>query len=186
MVTIAQLWMPVLLAAVAVFIVSSVIHMALPWHAGDFKKLPQEDQVLGALRPFSIAPGDYMGPRPDSMKDMGSEAFKQKLALGPRVIMTVMPPGTFGMGKNLAAWFVYALVLAAVVGGMDCLLFRTGADWHDVFHVSLIAGTLAYGGAHWQAWIWYDKNLVTTVKNTIDAVIYAAVTAGLLAFFWPS
>lgn len=186
MVTIAQLWLPVLLSAVAVFIASSVIHMALPWHKGDYKKLPQEDQALAALRQLAIPPGDYMGPRPDSMKDMGSDAFKQKAALGPRVIMTIMPAGSFGMGKNLAAWFVYSLILAAVVGGMDCLVFRAGADGHNVFHVSLIAGTLAYSGALWQQSIWYNRSLGATLRSSIDGLVYALITAGLLAYFWPS
>jgi hypothetical protein len=186
MVDVLQLWLPILLAAIGVFVVSSVIHMLTPWHKGDYRKLPQEDQVLSALRPFAVPPGDYMGPQPASMADMNSEAFKQKAALGPRVMLTVFPGGSLGMGKNLAGWFVYSLLIAAIVAGLDCLVFPRGADGHDIFHVSLIVGALAYAGGLWQMAIWYHRSLVTTVKSTIDGLIYAAITAGLLAWFWPS
>jgi hypothetical protein len=183
---VTELWLPIVLSAVLVFIASSVIHMLLPWHKSDYRKLPQEEQMLAALRGFSIAPGDYMGPRPGSMSDMNSDAFKQKLTLGPRLIMTVLPAGSFGMGRNLAGWFVYALLIAAIVACLDCLVFPRGAESHDVFHVSLIAGSLAYAGGLWQMSIWYHRSVMTTVKSTIDGIIYAAITAGCLVWFWPS
>ena len=45
------LWLPILVSAVIVFVVSSIIHMASPWHKGDYPKLPNEDKVLEALCP---------------------------------------------------------------------------------------------------------------------------------------
>jgi len=36
MVAIMSLWIPILLSAVIVFIVSSIIHMLLPYHRTDF------------------------------------------------------------------------------------------------------------------------------------------------------
>jgi hypothetical protein len=186
MISITQLWLPILLSAVAIFAVSSLIHMVLPWHKSDYRKLPQEDQVLAALRPFSIPPADYLAPRPDNMQDMGSDAFRQKVTLGPRLVMTVMPSGSFGMARNLVGWFIYTLLIAAIVGGLCCLVFPAGADGHNVFHVALIAGALAYAGGLWQMSIWYHRSIATTVRSTIDGIIYAAIIAGLLAYFWPS
>ncbi len=37
-----ELWLPILLSAVFVFIVSSIIHMALPIHKGDYGKLTNQ------------------------------------------------------------------------------------------------------------------------------------------------
>ena len=45
MVAVTQLLLPILLSAVLVFVVSAIIHMFTPWHAGDFAKLPDEDKV---------------------------------------------------------------------------------------------------------------------------------------------
>src|SRR5262249_36946718 len=56
------LWLPILVAAVIVFVLSAIVHMMLPYHKSDFSKLPSEDAAMDALRPFNIPPGDYMVP----------------------------------------------------------------------------------------------------------------------------
>src|SRR5258708_920215 len=45
-----SLWLPVVVSAVAVFIVSSIVHMVLRYHRADYKRLPDEDSVAAALR----------------------------------------------------------------------------------------------------------------------------------------
>ncbi len=45
-----DLWLPILLSAVFVFIASSVIHMMTPMHKKDYEKLPNEATVLEGLR----------------------------------------------------------------------------------------------------------------------------------------
>ncbi|MGQ0736860.1 MAG: hypothetical protein ACT4QD_24810, partial [Acidobacteriota bacterium] len=83
MVAVTALWLPILLSAVIVFIASSIIHMLLPYHRTDWKKLAAEDEVMNALRPFKIPPGDYLMPcagSPDAMKD---PAFMEKMNKGP-------------------------------------------------------------------------------------------------------
>ena len=91
MITIASLWLPILLSAVIVFIVSTIIHMGPFWHRGDYPRMPRETEVLNALRPFAIPPGDYFLPRPGGREEMRSPEFQEKVAKGPVAIMTVMP-----------------------------------------------------------------------------------------------
>jgi hypothetical protein len=55
-----DLWLPILLASVAVFIVSSVIHMAPLWHKNDYPRVPDEDKVR------SVAPTRHPASTPDS------------------------------------------------------------------------------------------------------------------------
>lgn len=62
MVPLGSLLMPILLSAVIVFVASSILHMVLPFHRSDFRKLPSEDGAMEALRRFNIPPGDYMVP----------------------------------------------------------------------------------------------------------------------------
>jgi hypothetical protein len=33
--------------------------------------------------------------------------------------------------------------------------------------------------------IWYSRSVATTLRSTIDGLIYAAITAATLAYFWP-
>jgi hypothetical protein len=103
---ILELWLPLLIASVIVFVASSIIHMALPWHKSDYPKIPSEDKVMDSLRPLAIPPGDYMVPRCASQKDMRTPEFQEKLKQGPVMVVTVLPGGGFSMGRNLALWFL--------------------------------------------------------------------------------
>ena len=66
MTPVSALWLPILLSAVIVFVMSSIIHMLSPWHRSDYPKMPREEEVRDALRPLAIPPGDYMVPRPST------------------------------------------------------------------------------------------------------------------------
>ena len=79
MVPIPELWLPILLSAVAVFILSSIIHMVLKYHNKDFKKLPDEEPVMDDLRKYNIPPGEYYFQRAKDMKEMGSPEFIEKM-----------------------------------------------------------------------------------------------------------
>ena len=106
MVGILALWLPILLSAVIVFVVSSIIHMASPWHKNDYPRMPNEDQVRNALRPLAIPPGDYMVPRPTAREEMRSPEFAEKVKQGPNMIVTVLPNGPWSMKANLTQWFL--------------------------------------------------------------------------------
>ena len=45
-----SLWLPILLSAVVVFVISSLIHMVFKWHASDYNALANEDAVRDAIR----------------------------------------------------------------------------------------------------------------------------------------
>ena len=83
MVSLMSLWLPILLSAILVFVASSVIHMVLPYHHTDYRKLPGEDETMDALRRLNIPPGDYMMPRPGGSADMRNPEFAAKMARGP-------------------------------------------------------------------------------------------------------
>src|ERR1051326_4759903 len=132
MINVTALLLPTLISAVLVFVVSSLIHMLTPWHAGDFSTLPNEDAVLAALRPFSLPPGAYVAPRPSSMKEMGTPEFQAKVKLGPSVMLNVMP-GNSGMGAQLGLWFIYNLFVALFAGFVTSKVLQAGADYRVVF-----------------------------------------------------
>src|SRR2546425_7087883 len=120
MTPLVSLWLPILLSAVGVFLLSSVLHMFTSWHKSDYLKVPNEDRVMDTLRPLAIPPGDYMMPRPGSTEEMRSPAFVEKFKQGPVMMFTVMPGGSMAMGKNLVQWFLFSGVVgifAALVAG---------------------------------------------------------------------
>jgi len=178
-------WLPILLSAVVVFIASSVNHMFLPWHKGDYGKVPNETGVMDALRPFGLTPGDYMLPRPGSTQDMKSAEFGDKLKKGPVMIATVMPSGPFKMGKSLLLWFVYLVVVGYFAAYVAAHAQPGWIGYRQVFRYAGLTAFLAHAGALAQFSIWYRRSWVTTFKTMIDGVIYAALTAGVLGWLWP-
>jgi hypothetical protein len=179
------LWLPILLSAAAVFIVSSVIHMMSPWHKSDFPKLANEDKVMDALRPLALPPGDYMVPRPASMEDMRSADYTEKMKKGPVVIMTVVPNGPPSMGKNLIMWFLYSLVVGILAAYVAGRALPVGASYLHVFRFAGVTAFIAYSAALWQISIWYSRSWMTTFKESVDGLIYALITAGMFGWLWP-
>ena len=185
MTALSALWLPIVLSAVFVFILSSLIHMMSPWHKGDYPKMEKEAEVLSALRPLAIPPGDYFIPRPSTREEMSTPEFKEKVQKGPVVIMTVMPSGEMGMGRNLGLWFVYLLIIALFSGYIASRALPVGASYRAVFRFAGAAAFLGYTAALWQMSIWYRREWMTTFKHTVDGLIYACLTAGVFGWLWP-
>jgi len=186
MVALVSLWLPILLSAIAVFFVSCVTHMVLKYHKTDYQTLPSEDALMDAMRKLNIVPGDYMLPgcseSPNPMKD---PAIIEKMKKGPVVVMTVMPSGTFGMGKSLTQWFIFCLVVSVFAGYVASCALGPGQSYMEVFR---FAGTTAFAGyvlAQWPDSIWYKRKWSTTIKCTFDGLLYALATAAVFGAMWP-
>jgi hypothetical protein len=185
MVTIPELWIPILLAAVLVFVASSIIHMFLGYHAGDLEEVPSEERVRTVLREASIPPGDYAIPRAGSMKEMADPAFIAKQEEGPVMIVTVLPSGPPSMGSLLAKWFGFTVAVSVVVAYLAGRTLAPGAEYLDVFRVAGTVAFVAYGVGSWPQSIWFGKKWSTTLKDTFDGLIYALLTAGAFGWLWP-
>ena len=185
MVSIPSLWLPIVLSAGLVFIVSSVIHMFLPYHRSDFGKVPAEDDVMDALRNFEIPPGEYVIPCPGSPEAMKSEAFQEKANKGPVAFMTVMPSGMPGMGKSLVQWFVYSIIVGVIAAYIAGRALGPGAEYLKVFQLAGCTAFVGYAVALWQNSIWYKRKWSTTLKNTFDGLVYSLLTGGAFGWLWP-
>lgn len=179
------LWLPILVSAAIVFVASSIIHMALPWHRGDYPRLPNEDQFRNAVRPLAIPPGDYMVPRAAGTKEMSTPEFTEKLRQGPVVVMTVMPNGPWAMGQALVLWFLYSVVVGGLAAYAAGGALAPGADYMAVFRAVAIPAFLGYSVALLQTSIWYRRKWSTTIKSMIDGLIFALLTAGTFGWLWP-
>jgi hypothetical protein len=185
MVPLTSLWLPILLSAVFVFVASSIIHMVLTYHRSDYRTLPSEDQVMAALRPFRIPPGDYLVPHASSAAAMKSPAFAEKMRQGPVALMTVMPNGPFGMGAQLAQWFVYCVVVSLFAGYLASRCLAPGAAYLDVSQIASTSAFIGYGLGLWQQSIWFKKSWASTLRSNIDALIYGFLTGGTFGWLWP-
>ncbi len=184
-VPVLALWLPIVVAAVIVFVASSIIHMLLPYHRNDLRQVPREDDVMGALRGFEIPPGDYFMPRAGSMAAMKDPAFVEKQKQGPVAIMTVLPNGPSAMGGTFVLWFLYTVVVGAVVAYVTGHALGVGAAYRTVFKLAGATAFAGYALALPPFSIWYKRSWVTTCKSMFDGLVYALLTAGTFGWLWP-
>jgi len=184
-VPVMSLWLPILLSAVFVFVASSIIHMMLPYHKGDYRRMPAEDEVMEALRKFNIPPGDYMMPCAGGSQEMKSPAFAEKMKRGPVMIATVIPSGPWSMGSNLAQWFIYCVVVSIFAAYVAGRAVGPGTPYLTVFRFAGTTAFTCYALALWQNSIWYKRAWSTTIKSNFDGLIYGLLTAGTFGWLWP-
>lgn len=185
MVSIFALWLPILLSAVTVFILSSIIHMVLRYHKNDFAKLPDEEQVMDDLRKHNIPPGEYYFPRAKDMKEMGSPEFIEKIKRGPVAFITVLENAPPKMNKQLVQWFIYCIIIGIFAAYVAGSALPAGVDYLAVFRLAGVTAFAGYGLALIQNSIWYKRGWASTIKSLFDSLIYALFTAGIFGWMWP-
>ncbi len=186
MVSLAQLWLPILLSAVFVFLASSAIHMAFKYHNKEYRGLSNEDEVRAALRKSNPAPGLYFIPYCADMKEMDTPEMKQKWTEGPNAMLTVSPSGVPGMGPQLVQWFIYSVVVSLVAGYLASRTIAPGAGYLAVFRVVGCVAFVAYGFAYIPTSIWFKRPWSATGKDLFDALVYGLLTAGTFGWRWPA
>jgi hypothetical protein len=185
MVSIVSLWLPILLSAVAVFLISSIIHMVFQYHKNDFVKLPSEDQVMDDLRKANIPPGDYHFPRAKDMKDMNSPEFIERMKQGPVGMITMLESGPPNMGPQLILWFVYSIIVGIIAAYIAGHAVQPGDGYLAVFRFVGCTAFVGYSLALLQNSIWYKRKWSATLKSMFDGLIYALFTAGIFGWLWP-
>src|ERR1051325_2533181 len=150
------LWLPIVLSAVIVFVASSIAHMVLPYHKSDYKKLPNEDAASAALR--GTAPGMYIIPY-CTHEGMKSPEVLEKFKTGPVGTVLLRQPGQINMGKFLGMWFGFCLVVGATA-------------------------FMAYGVGNLANGIWKGEPWSVVMKEVVDGLIYAMLTAGTFGWLW--
>lgn len=183
MVGLSELWMPIFLSGVLVFVASSIIWMALPIHTPDIKSLDDEESFDKAIGPMDIQPGLYMFPGCHG-KDLKSDEFKARWMAGPWGMLTVRSkPPNFGM--NLLKCFISYIVIAAMCGYLAGIGLAPGAEYMDVFRVVGTAGILGFCMGSFAGDFFLGKPTRFIITSFIDGVIFAMITAGVFAWLWP-
>ena len=176
-----DLWLPIVATTGAVFVLSSILWMALPFHKGDFQKLPGEGEYSALLKrnPLPVgryvigwcAPGDAKAPaKPDD----------------PHALLLVQRPGPVGMGKSLLIWIFYVFAISILVGYLAHLSLARGAEAMRVFRYTSVAALLAYGAAAFPKAIWEGVPWKLVPVAVFDALVYAAATGAVFAWLWPA
>lgn len=180
----ASLWMPILLSAVFVFIVSSIIHMVLGYHAKDYKKLPDEERTMDVMRDLNIPPGHYMMPKAESMKHFNTPDFKAKMAKGPVMMLNLRKPN-MSMGSSLVRWFLFCVLVGIFSAYISSHTLAPGEDYLTIHRVVGCTAFMGYGLALLSDAIWGGRSWGATWRGLFDALVYGLVTGGTFGWLWP-
>jgi hypothetical protein len=184
MVPLTALWLPIVVSAVIVFVASSIMHMLLPYHRSDYGQLPDEDKILAVLRSAALKRGLYVFPY-CTHQDMKSPALIEKQKQGPVGFITIVPSGPPALPKFLIQWFVYCLLIGFFVAYLTAHTLAPGTHYLAVFRIVGTAAFLAYGLANLSNGIWKGQKWSVTIKEVIDGLVYALLTAGTFGWLWP-
>jgi hypothetical protein len=185
MVTLLDLWLPIVASAVAVFVLSSLVHMVFKWHNVDYRALANEDDVRTMIQRMNPAPGEYLLPHCPDMKGMQSPDMQQKFRDGPVALITLRRCGAPNMGRPLAQWFLYTIVVAVFAGYVASRVLPAGAHAARVLQVIATVAFMTYAGGSVQSGIWMGKPWRSVAKDALDALLYGLATGAVFGWLWP-
>ncbi len=181
--TIMRILLAGILGGIAIFIWTSIAHMALPLGEAGINEMPNESTVLSAMQSsmgdktgLYIFPG--LGVGKNATRDEKNEAMKQtqqRIAANPSGILMYHPPGRqFAFGKSLAIEFGTEVLQAILVIWL-LTQTRIGSIGGRVGFV-LIAGILAAITTNVSYWNWYGfPGVYTASYMLIELVGFALV-----------
>ena len=182
---VVDLWLPILLSAVGVFIVSSVIHMCTPMHKHDYVPIPDEDATLEGLRNAGLSPGLYVFPHAKDMKELATPEFKARCERGPVGYLTLLPRELWNMNRSLVQWFLYAVLVAVLTAYVARFSLPDGTAFGTVFRLTGTVATMGFAlGAPLDS-IWKGVPWSVSGRFVLDGFLYGLTTGVLFAFFWP-
>ena len=184
MVSVSLLWLPILVASLGVFFLSSIIWMVLPHHKADIRVLPDEAGFTERLSQFNIPPGTYMWPNCGSGEGPNSPEFKQRMESGPWGSLNVIGNAP-SFAFNLVAVFAVYIVVSALVAFLASQSRPAGAPFGEVFLVATVAAFLGYGMGGLPGAVFFSKPGRFVVTELLDSVAYALVTGAIFAWLWP-
>ena len=176
-----------ILGGIAMFIWTSIAHMALPLGEAGISEIPNESAVLDAMKSsmgdktgLYIFPG--LGIGKDATHEQKSEAMKQmqqRIATNPSGILMYHPPGRpFGFGKSLAVEFSTEVLQAILV---IWLLAQTRIEsFGGRVGFVVIAGILAAITTNVSYWNWYGFPGVYTASYILIEIVGFALV-GIVA-----
>ncbi len=185
MISLIDLWLPILLSAVIVFIASSIIWMATPIHKRDYQGPgDQEGPLTDLLRRSGLKPGVYVVPWCD--RSTRDPVVRERFMAGPWAMLTVMGSGP-KMGKSLSMWMLHLLIVGTVVAYVvSSAGLARGTSYWLVFRMAATVALLAHAGYALPMSIWHGQPWRQIPGRLFDGVVYALLTGGCFAGFWPA
>jgi len=172
MVSIGALWLPILLSAILVFVVTFLLWMVSPHHRTDWSKL-EDKGVMAALEQAGLP-------------QEGQYQFNQGRGAVPGEHSGFLILFKSNMPKSLPLSLLQNVVISAAVAFVAARLLRPGIPFAEVFVPVAVMACLAYAAALPANSTWFGRSWSSTLKEMFDGIVYGLVTAAVFAWLWPS
>lgn len=185
-----QLWLPILVSGVVVWIASAIFWMAIGHHNKDRDTLPAgaDRELMATISRLNIAPGSYSFPdfsQVDKSLPPKERRAAQKALYNthPQGLLRVWRP--INMGRNMALTFLFYLVSSTVIAYLAWAALPHGATFAKVFQVVGTAGVLAFTFASFPGDLWFQEKRRAMVMCLIDGVVLGLIAGAIFAWLWP-
>jgi hypothetical protein len=179
-----DLWLPILVGGVAVFILSSLVWTVMPHHKKEWGPFPNESAVRDAIRASNLGPGLYHFPHAADMKEMGSPEMLAKMQQGPIGFVTLMPNGQMAMGPMMVKSLVSNILVAAGVAYVAAQALAPDAEYLAVFRIVGTVTFMSYCFASIPDSIWFGRPWKSWILQAVDALAYGLVMGGVFGWLW--
>jgi len=181
---VALLWLPIVLSGVIVFFMSAAFWMASPHHQMEWKKLPNQDAVLAALRAQPAPPGLYVVPGVNSPAERKGPAWRAEVERGPIAIITLRAGGMNNMGAQMFQSLLSNIAISFFCAYVASHAVQPGADYLEVFRLIGTLGFMSYAFASIPDSVWFGKPWSAFYKQCFDAPAYGCLMGGVFGWLW--
>lgn len=175
-----SLWLPILAATFAVFVLSMLAWTVMPHHKPDMKEHPSADAFAEQIKASGVEPGSYYFPSYGTPKDPGPF-----IKTGPWGNINIYPSAP-NMGRNLIMTLLGLFVITVFVAYITAQACSPGADASRVFQIAMTTAVLCHVFGGTLNGIWFGKRLRFFITDAIDGLVYSAATGAAFALLWPA
>lgn len=172
-VSLADLWLPILVAGLATHVLSTIAWTALPHHKPEWGFLPSEGDLDAALKAHGAEPGkQYLLSEGDpDEKDPGK-------CRGMVILWDHKP----NMGKNIVMTLAFFFFAATTIGYLASIALGKETVPVDVFRFTATAGFLTHVLAGIPTIIWFRRKFL---MDLLDGLAYSLATGAAFVLLWP-
>ena len=181
MVSLAELWAPIALSGVGVFVLSFFAWMVLPHHRKDWVALPDEGAFFSALKDLGMKPGEYMFPWCHGVE---KAEMMERYAAGPWGTFYLLDKKP-NFGRNLGVTFLFDVVVALLAGYVASISLQAGADGLRVFRVVSVCAFMGHCLGSFPHDVFTGRRIGPMGATFADGFVYSLITGGIFAWLWP-
>ncbi len=161
-----DLWMPILIGGLAVFVMSALVWTVFPHHKKEWAKFSNEDAVAAAIRAGNPVPRLYHMPHV--------------------AYITIAPNGVPSMGPMMAKSALSSILIALFLAYVAWHAIPAGAEYLGVFRIVATVAFMTYAFGSMADSIWFARPWSSWILQAFDALLYGLVLGGIFGWLWPA